>query len=96
LYLTGFDLPALPIESSPASAVLFVSAHSIQKEISSDFMYFFLLLKIYLFIICKYTVAVFRHSRRGSQISLRMVVSHVWLLGFELRTFRRAVSALNR
>jgi hypothetical protein len=28
------------------------------------------------FIICKYTVAVFRHSRRGSQISLRMVVSH--------------------
>jgi hypothetical protein len=31
---------------------------------------------IYLFIICKYTVAVFRHSRRGSQISLWMVVSH--------------------
>jgi hypothetical protein len=36
----------------------------------------FFFLKIYLFIICKYTVAVFRHSRRGSQISLRMVVSH--------------------
>jgi hypothetical protein len=36
----------------------------------------FLFLKIYLFIICKYTVAVFRHSRRGSQISLGMVVSH--------------------
>jgi hypothetical protein len=33
-------------------------------------------LKIYLFIICKYTVAVFRHTRRGSQILLRMVVSH--------------------
>jgi hypothetical protein len=29
-----------------------------------------------LFIICKYTVAVFRHTRRGRQISLRMVVSH--------------------
>jgi hypothetical protein len=29
-----------------------------------------------LFVICKYTVAVFRHSRRGHQISLRMVVSH--------------------
>jgi hypothetical protein len=29
-----------------------------------------------LFIICKYTVAVFRHSRKGSQISLQMVVSH--------------------
>ena len=32
--------------------------------------------KIYLFIICKYTVAVFRHSRRGNQILLHMVVSH--------------------
>jgi hypothetical protein len=29
---------------------------------------------IYLFIICKYTVAVFRYSRRGRQILL--VVSH--------------------
>jgi hypothetical protein len=26
--------------------------------------------------VCKYTVAVFRHSRRGRQISLQMVVSH--------------------
>jgi hypothetical protein len=38
--------------------------------------FFFFFFKIYLFIICKYTVAVLRHSRRGSQISLRMVVSH--------------------
>jgi len=36
-------------------------------------LYFFL--KIYLFI-CKYTVAVFRHTRRGHQIPLQMVVSH--------------------
>jgi hypothetical protein len=40
---------------------------------------------IYLFIICKYTVAVFTHSRRGRQILLRMVVSHhvvagIWTL----------------
>jgi hypothetical protein len=34
----------------------------------SFFLFFF---KIYLFIICEYTVAVFRHSRRGHQISLR-------------------------
>jgi hypothetical protein len=33
-------------------------------------------LKIYLFIICKFTVAVFRHSSRGHQILLQMVVSH--------------------
>jgi hypothetical protein len=45
-------------------------------------------------VICKYTVAVFRHTRRGCQISLQMVVSH-HVLGFELRTFRRAVSTLN-
>jgi hypothetical protein len=33
--------------------------------------------KIYLFIICKYTVAVLlRYFIRGHQISLRMVVSH--------------------
>jgi hypothetical protein len=37
---------------------------------------FFFFFKIYLFIICKYTVAVFRHSRRGRQILLQMVVSH--------------------
>jgi hypothetical protein len=36
----------------------------------------YIFLKIYLLVICKYTVAVFRHSRRGCQISLRMVVSH--------------------
>jgi hypothetical protein len=32
--------------------------------------------KIYLFIISKYNVAVFRHPRRGHHISLQMVVSH--------------------
>jgi hypothetical protein len=31
---------------------------------------------LFIFMIYKYTVAVFRHSRRGSQISLWMVVSH--------------------
>jgi hypothetical protein len=38
-----------------------------------DTFFFF---KIHLFIICKYTVAVFRQSRRGRQILLWMVVSH--------------------
>jgi hypothetical protein len=40
------------------------------------FFFFFKDFLNYLFIICKYTVAVFRHSRRGRQILLRMVVSH--------------------
>jgi hypothetical protein len=48
-----------------------------------------------LFIICKYTVAVLRYSRKRHQISLWMVVSHHMVVGFELRTFRRAVGALN-
>uniref|UniRef100_A0A0A6YWJ0 G protein subunit alpha transducin 1 n=1 Tax=Mus musculus TaxID=10090 RepID=A0A0A6YWJ0_MOUSE len=34
-----------------------------------------LLLDLFI-IICNYTVAVFRHTRRGSQILLQMVVSH--------------------
>jgi hypothetical protein len=37
--------------------------------------------KIYLFIICKYTEAVFRHTRRGHPISLQMVVSHHVIAG---------------
>jgi hypothetical protein len=37
---------------------------------------FFFFLKIYLFTICKYTVAIFRHTRRGHQMSLQIVVSH--------------------
>jgi hypothetical protein len=45
-------------------------------EIGNSFFIFFF--KIYFINICKYTVAVFRHSRRGSQILLLswMVVSH--------------------
>jgi hypothetical protein len=55
-----------------------------QLEIMFE-VYFF---KIYLFIICKYTVAVFRHSRRVRQISLQMVVSHhvfagIWTQGLQ-------------
>jgi hypothetical protein len=36
---------------------------------------FFFFLKFYLFYICEYTVAVFRHTR-GHQIPLQMFVSH--------------------
>jgi hypothetical protein len=49
-----------------------------------------------LFIVtCKYNIAVFRQTRKGCQISLWMVVIHHVVAGFELRTFIRAVSALN-
>jgi hypothetical protein len=36
---------------------------------------------IYLFNVYEYTVAVFRHTRRGHQISLQMVVSHHVIAG---------------
>jgi hypothetical protein len=48
-------------------------------------LYFFL--KRFIYLLYVYTVAVFRHTSRGSQISLWMVVSH--------QTFGRAVGALN-
>jgi len=41
-----------------------------------DWSLFFFFFKTYSFIIDKYTVAVFRHTRRGHQIPLQMVVSH--------------------
>jgi hypothetical protein len=47
-----------------------------QTVIAVTPIFFFFFFKIYLFIICKYTVAVFRHSRRGHQILLQMVVGH--------------------
>jgi glucan phosphoethanolaminetransferase (alkaline phosphatase superfamily) len=53
------------------------------------YLFIYLFLKIYLFI-CKYTVAVFRHSRRGSQISLRMVVSHHVVAGIWTPDLRKS------
>jgi hypothetical protein len=52
------------------------SAKSVSQN--TDFLYFCnaCTLFTYLLIICKYTVAVLRHSRRESQILLGMVVSH--------------------
>jgi hypothetical protein len=49
---------------------------------------------IYLFIICKYTVAVFRHSRRGHQISLQVVVSHHVVAGIWTSDLRKSSRVL--
>jgi hypothetical protein len=43
--------------------------------------YLFTYLKIHVFIICKYTAAVFRCTRRMHQIPLQMVVSHHVIAG---------------
>jgi hypothetical protein len=52
--------------------------------------FFFFFLKIYLFIICKYTVVVFRYTRRGHQISLRVVVSHHVVAGIWTSDLRKS------
>jgi hypothetical protein len=58
---------------------------------SSDFFFF---LKIYLFITCKYTVAVFKHTRRGRQILLQMVVSHHVVAGIWTLDLRKSSQVL--
>ena len=58
---------------------------------SSSLLFF---LKIYFINICKYTVAVFRHSRRGSQILLWMVVSHHVVAGIWTLDLRKSSRVL--
>ena len=59
-------------------------------QLTALFYFFFKDLFTCLFYAYEYTVAVFRHTRRGHQTSLQMV------LGFELMTSGRVVNALNR
>jgi hypothetical protein len=42
------------------------------KQVKNNFFF----MKMFLFYICEYTVTVFRHTRRGHQIPLQVVVSH--------------------
>jgi hypothetical protein len=60
------------IGSLKEQLVLLTSEPSFQRPNPCSSFFFFK----DLFIICKYTVAAFRHTRRGRQISLQMVVSH--------------------
>ena len=73
MYAICMHMPAL-LHLCPSMEVSFM-CHS---SGSMGFFFFlrFIYLFIYLFIICKYTEAVFRHPRRRNQISLLMVVSH--------------------
>jgi hypothetical protein len=52
------------------------SSFTSSSSSSSSSSPFFFLRFIYLFYVYEYTVAVFRHIRRGHQIPLQMVVSH--------------------
>jgi len=46
------------------------------KDLCHHAWVLFFILMIYLFIIYEYSVAIFRHTRRGHQISLQLAVSH--------------------
>ena len=67
----------------------------VEQHNACNFVFRFFLKRKDLFILCEYTVAVLRHTRRGHQIPLHMVVSHHVLLGIELRTSGSADNALN-
>ncbi|EDL06071.1 mCG140851, partial [Mus musculus] len=53
-------------ENSGAKELALCSPHSPLPPFLSFFLFFF---KIDCFITCKYSVAIFRHTRRGHQIS---------------------------
>jgi hypothetical protein len=57
-----------------ATQVLHSPESHAQKQKENSFFLFKDL--FYLFYVSKYTVAVFRHTKRGRLISLQMVVSH--------------------
>jgi len=50
--------------------------HRVSHDVVNVLGILFFSLTIYLFNIYECTVAIFRHTRRGHQISLQMVVSH--------------------
>ena len=59
-----------------------------------SFFLFFLKRFIYLFNVYGYTVAVFRYTRKGIGSHYRWLWAAMWLLGIELRTSGRTLSAL--
>jgi hypothetical protein len=60
----------------------------------SHLLFCFLFKKIYLFYVCEYTVAAFRHTEKGIRSHYRWLWATMWLLGIKLRTSGRAVGAL--
>jgi hypothetical protein len=86
----------LETTNSCISSLLLTAPSQSQHLFFLDILFILEKILIYLFYIYdEYIVAVSRHTRRGHQILLEMVVSHMWLLGIELSTSGRAVSALN-
>ena len=79
------ELPCGCWELNPGAleeqAVLLTTEPSLQLIVFSFVFVFVYFFKIYLFNICEYIVAVFRHTRRGHQVLLQIVVSHHGVAG---------------
>ena len=85
--LEGRPRNSLLIQLTSSWSAALLRTNPLQLE-SHGYWSGFLLLMGFLFcfgfiylLICKYTVADFRHSRKGRQISLRMVVGHHMVAG---------------
>jgi len=65
-----YSINKIPYASFLPHCPSFSDDYSSKDQFKSSVVF----LKSYLFIIYKYTVAVFRHTRRGHQISLQIVV----------------------
>ena len=60
-----------------ADVVILVYLLSVElNKNSEELKHFFKKRVIYLFYVYEYTIALFKHTRRGHQIPLQMVVSH--------------------
>jgi hypothetical protein len=60
-----------------ADVVILVYLLSVElNKNSEELKHFFKKRFIYLFYVYEYTIALFKHTRRGHQIPLQMVVSH--------------------
>ena len=83
VYIPGCHMHSMP-ESSDLQQLCKCAVTKTNSQVpwfSRGLFWFCFVFKIYLFIIWKYTVAVFRYFRRESQISLWMVVSHHVVVG---------------
>ena len=59
-----------------ATSLLFSSQNRGSSIVGPILFFFFLKRLIYVFYVYEYTIALFRHTRRGHRILLQMVVSH--------------------
>jgi hypothetical protein len=78
LILSRLAFNCVAKDNPPASAsqVLYFSLLDLLPTNFPTNPFFFFFFKDLLFHVCEYTVAVFRHIRKGHQISLQMVLSH--------------------